>query len=50
MYYEAQEFINLLKSGERESTVNSHANSLATAEVMEEARRQIGLKYAADQW
>ncbi|MBY9078548.1 Gfo/Idh/MocA family oxidoreductase [Paenibacillus sp. HN-1] len=50
MYYEAQEFISLLKSGERESAVNSHANSLATAEIMEEARKQIGLKYASDQW
>ncbi|MFD1775379.1 Gfo/Idh/MocA family protein [Paenibacillus rhizophilus] len=50
MYYEAQEFIRLLQAGERESSVNSHANSLAAAEVMEDARRQIGLRYAADQW
>ncbi|BCG57516.1 Gfo/Idh/MocA family protein [Paenibacillus sp. URB8-2] len=50
MYYEAQEFIRLLQTGERESSVNSHASSLATAEIMEDARRQIGLRYAADQW
>jgi scyllo-inositol 2-dehydrogenase (NADP+) len=48
MYYEAYEFINLLKNGQRESTVNSHANSLAVAEIMEEARRQIGLRYTSD--
>lgn len=48
MYYEIEEFINLLKNGERESSVNSHANSLAVAELMEEARAQIGLRYASD--
>ena len=48
MYYEASEFINLIKSGQRESTVNSHTNSLAVAEIMEEARAQIGLRYASD--
>ncbi|MDT3427078.1 putative dehydrogenase [Paenibacillus forsythiae] len=50
MYYETQEFIRLLQAGERESLVNSHACSLAAAEIMEDARRQIGLKYPADQW
>ncbi|OBZ08790.1 oxidoreductase [Bacillus sp. FJAT-27264] len=48
MYYEVEEFIQLLKNGERESSINSHANSLAVAEVMEEARAQIGLRYASD--
>ncbi|MFE4713164.1 MULTISPECIES: Gfo/Idh/MocA family protein [unclassified Paenibacillus] len=48
MYYEVEEFIQLLKNGERESTINSHANSLAVAEIMEEARAQIGLRYASD--
>jgi predicted dehydrogenase len=48
MYYEVQEFIQLLKDGERESSMNSHANSLAVAEIMEEARAQIGLRYASD--
>lgn len=48
MFYEAQEFIGLIQSGQRESSINSHANSLAVAEVMEEARRQIGLQYPAD--
>lgn len=49
MYYEALEFIELLQSGRRESEVNTHARSLAVAELMEEARRQFGLRYAADQ-
>lgn len=50
MYYEAEEFIRLVKAGEHESSVNSYANSLATAEIMEDARRQLGLRYASDQW
>ncbi|MNC04405.1 1,5-anhydro-D-fructose reductase [compost metagenome] len=48
MYYEAHEFIELLKSGQRESGINSHESSLAVAEIMEEARAQIGLRYASD--
>lgn len=48
MYYEALEFIELIQSGKRESAVNSLANSLTVAEIMEEARRQIGLRFPAD--
>jgi predicted dehydrogenase len=48
MYYEIQEFIDLLQCGQRESTINSISNSLMVAEVMEEARRQSGIKYPAD--
>lgn len=48
MYYEAQEFIDLIRCGERESSVNTYANTLTTAEIMEEARRQIGLVFPAD--
>jgi predicted dehydrogenase len=48
MFYEVREFIELVKSGRLESTVNSYANSLATMEVIDEARRQIGLVFAAD--
>jgi len=48
MYYEVREFIDLLECGERESAVNTLANSLITAEIMEEARRQIGLAFPAD--
>lgn len=48
MYYEAREFIDLIRCGERESSINTHANSLITAEIMEEARSQIGLRFPAD--
>ncbi|GIP53094.1 MULTISPECIES: Gfo/Idh/MocA family protein [Paenibacillus] len=48
MFYEAREFIELVESGKRDSSVNSLANSLIVAEIMEEARRQIGLKFPAD--
>ncbi|KAF0817806.1 putative oxidoreductase YgjR [Bacillus sp. ZZV12-4809] len=49
MYYEAVEFINLIQSGKTESEVNSFANSIATMEILDEARRQIGVIYPADQ-
>ncbi|SIQ91141.1 Predicted dehydrogenase [Paenibacillus macquariensis] len=48
MYYEIQEFIELIQLGQRESSVNTLANSLAVAEIMEEVRRQMGVKYPAD--
>ncbi|QJD84444.1 Gfo/Idh/MocA family protein [Cohnella herbarum] len=48
MYYEALEFIELVKKGEKESAVNSHANSLKVIRVMDEARKQMGLVYPAD--
>lgn len=48
MFYEAREFIELVQAGRRDSSVNSLANSLAVAEIMEDARRQMGLKFPAD--
>jgi scyllo-inositol 2-dehydrogenase (NADP+) len=48
MYYEAKEFMDLVKNDELESKVNSHANSLAVMEIMDEARKQIGLVFPAD--
>lgn len=48
-YYEIAEFINILERGDRESTVNSHENSLATLETIDEIRRQIGVHYPADE-
>lgn len=48
MYYEAKEFIELLKSETYESSINSYENSLAVMEVLDEARKQMGLVFPAD--
>jgi predicted dehydrogenase len=48
MIYETLEFIDLIKSGRLESETNSHANSLRVLEIMDEARKQLGLVYPAD--
>ena len=48
MFYEAREFIDLIETGLRESSVNSLTHSLLVAEIMEEARRQIGVRFPAD--
>ena len=46
--HEVRAFIDLVAEGKTESPVNSFANSLATAEVMDEIRCQIGVHYPAD--
>jgi len=48
MYYEAKEFIDLIKAGKLESSVNSFDVSLAVMEVMEEVRKQTGIIFPAD--
>lgn len=48
MCYEVQEFVNLINSGEKESKINSLQVSRDVIEVIEEARKQIGLIYPAD--
>jgi predicted dehydrogenase len=48
MYYEVREFAELLRSGRRESDVNTYDVSLKVIEVMDEARRQTGIVYPAD--
>ncbi|WNS78775.1 Gfo/Idh/MocA family oxidoreductase [Domibacillus sp. DTU_2020_1001157_1_SI_ALB_TIR_016] len=48
MYYEIKEFVGLLKKRALESSINSFSNSLTVAEIMEEARKQIGLIFPAD--
>ncbi len=47
-YYEVAEFISLVLAGRRESSINSHEASLVTMEVIDEIRRQIGVKFPAD--
>jgi scyllo-inositol 2-dehydrogenase (NADP+) len=48
MYYEMQEFINLVKQGKSESEINSFQNSLLTMKVMDNVREKIGLVYPND--
>ena len=47
-YYEVAEFLDVIESGRIESKINSHEASLVTMEIMDEMRRQIGLRYPAD--
>ncbi|MBH5319969.1 Gfo/Idh/MocA family oxidoreductase [Paenibacillus sp. GSMTC-2017] len=49
MFYELEEFISLIKAGRTESTVNTFEVSLITMEIMDEARRQMGVRFPADQ-
>lgn len=48
MYYEAKEFIELVEAGKTESAINSLATSMLAMEVMDEARKQLGLVFPAD--
>ncbi|MFP3123198.1 Gfo/Idh/MocA family oxidoreductase [Ectobacillus funiculus] len=48
MFYEAKEFIELIQAGKLESSTNSHANSLAVMEIIDEARKQIGVVFPSD--
>ncbi|MFD2371133.1 Gfo/Idh/MocA family protein [Brevibacillus sp. GCM10020057] len=48
MQYEIREFIRLAAAGARESATNSHTASRLAMEVMDEARRQIGVVFPAD--
>ena len=47
-YYEVKEFIDMIIEGRKESKINSLDNSLATMEVIDEIRRQLGVSYPAD--
>jgi scyllo-inositol 2-dehydrogenase (NADP+) len=48
MYYEIKEFVELIKNNKLESDINSHDLSFAVMEIMDEARRQMGVVYPAD--
>lgn len=47
-YYVMKEFIDVILSGETESAVNSHRNSLDTLTILDEIRRQLGVTFPAD--
>lgn len=47
-YYEIAEFINLIEQGRQESSTNSWENSRITLEIIDEVRRQLGVRYPAD--
>lgn len=49
MFYEAEEFVTLIKENKLESEENTFERSLTTAKIMEEARKQMGIIYPADQ-
>ncbi len=48
MFYEVKEFIDLIQHGKTESSTNSHAHSLASLQIMDEARQQFGLTFPND--
>ncbi|MDF0726334.1 Gfo/Idh/MocA family oxidoreductase [Cytobacillus sp. S13-E01] len=48
MYYEAKEFIDLIKTGKSESTVNSYEHSRITTKIIDIARKQTGVVYPSD--
>lgn len=48
MYYEIKEFIDVIRNGKKQSSVNSHSKSLTVMGIMDEARKQMGLEYPAD--
>lgn len=48
MFYEAEEFITLIQQGRQESTNNSLENSRITMHILDEARKQMGVRFPSD--
>lgn len=48
MVYELQAFVDLVQAGRLESDINTHERMIAVLDVMDEARRQLGIVYPAD--
>lgn len=48
MYYEATEFIDLIKKGKNQSDINSFKKSRIVMNILEESRKQMGVIYPAD--
>lgn len=47
-FYEIKEFIDLIEQGRIESDINSHQSSITTLEIIDEVRRQLGVRYPSD--
>lgn len=48
MRYEVQEFVNLIRATSNDSPLHAPSESLATLRVLDEARRQLGVRFPAD--
>jgi predicted dehydrogenase len=48
-YHEIAEFIDIICSGRSESSINSHTNSLIAIEILDEIRRQLAVRFPADE-
>ncbi|MCT8978620.1 Gfo/Idh/MocA family oxidoreductase [Clostridium sp. CX1] len=48
MYYEAKEFIDLIKNNEKQSEVNSYSQSLKVMKIIEISRKETGIIFPAD--
>lgn len=48
MYYEVEEFVNLVQEGQMESSMNTYERSYVTMQVMDQIRKQIGLVFPND--
>ncbi|GAM13008.1 possible oxidoreductase [Mesobacillus selenatarsenatis SF-1] len=48
MFYEAEEFITLIQQGKTESVNNSIENSRVTMAILDEARKQMGVRFPSD--
>ncbi|PQP81703.1 oxidoreductase [Paenibacillus sp. PCH8] len=48
MYYEVEEFVNLVQQGKLESDTNTYERSYVTMQVMDQIRKQIGLVFPND--
>lgn len=49
MFYEINEFMEVIKSGEKQSKTNTHEISIMVHEIITQVRKQIGLKFPADE-
>jgi predicted dehydrogenase len=48
MYYETKEFIELLQNGKYESNINTFETSQLVMEILDQARKQMGVVYPSD--